>query len=296
MGKAINLKRAHVRDAKQISMMSEKISDPSRLCIHTVTTKPLSLANAAAAYEKVGVRGITVWRDALEGTEPGAAGAILRDHGLEIVSYCRGGFFPSVEERKRAEALDENRRIIDEAHALGAPLIVLVCGADPGQSLSVSRDQICEGIETILPHAKEAGVRLAIEPLHPMYSDTRSAINTMLQANDACEQIGSDYVGVAVDVYHLWWDDSLEKEIVRCGEAGNLFAFHVCDWRVPTEDLLLDRGLMGEGCIDIPRIRGWVEQAGFRGFNEVEIFSKRYWEMDQAVYLDKIVDAYLNYV
>ena len=125
----------------------------------------------------------------------------------------------------------------------------------------------------LLPEAKAAGVKLAIEPLHPMYADTRSAINTLAQANDMAEALNSPWVGVAVDVYHLWWDPALENEIERCGRNNNLLAFHICDWKSPTIDMLNDRGLMGEGCIPIRKIRSWVEEAGFNGFIEVEIFS-----------------------
>ena len=155
--------------------------------------------------------------------------------------------------------------------------------------------QIKIGIETVLTYAETHNVKLAIEPLHPMYADTRSAINTLKQANDMVEAIGSDMVGVAVDVYHLWWDQELEEQIHRCGEMGGLFAFHICDWRSPTEDLLNDRGLMGEGCINVPQIREWVEKAGFDGFNEVEIFSNRYWNGDQDEFLQKIIHAYKNH-
>lgn len=272
------------------------LDDLSRLCVHTITTKPWSLEQAADAYAAAGIPSITVWRDALEGIGAQAAGERLRRHGLSVVSLCRGGFFPHVEEAARRAALDDNRRAIDEAAALGAPLVVLVCGAHPGQSLSRSRAQIQQGIEALLPHAEQHGVRLAIEPLHPMYADTRSAINTLGQANDVALAIGSDLVGVAVDVYHLWWDPALEAEIARAGRAGKLFAFHVCDWKTPTVDLLLDRGLPGEGCIDVRGIRGWVERAGFRGFIEVEIFSTKYWEMDQHQLLTRVVEAYRAHV
>jgi len=185
--------------------------------------------------------------------------------------------------------------MIDEAAELGAPLLVLVCGAVPGQALTVSRAQIREGIEAILPQAQDCGVKLAIEPLHPMYADDRSAINTLGQANDMTAAIDAPHLGVAVDVYHLWWDPNLEQEIQRCGDLKKLFAFHICDWKTPTEDLLLDRGLMGEGCIDVPRIQGWVEAAGFQGFHEVEIFSTRYWQEYQYGFLTKIKQAYLHH-
>jgi sugar phosphate isomerase/epimerase len=128
-----------------------------------------------------------------------------------------------------------------------------------------------------------------------MYADTRSAINTLRQANDMASAIGSNWVGVAVDVYHLWWDPELEHEISRCGKDGHLFAFHICDWNVPTVDLLNDRGLMGEGCIPVRKIRGWVEAAGFKGFNEVEIFSNRWWKEDQSTFLEKIISAYFHH-
>lgn len=273
-------------------MTAKPLTDLSRLCIHTITTKPWRIEEAAIEYSKEGVKGITVWRDALANRNARQTGDMLRDHGLHIVSLCRGGFFPNKEKQKREEAINDNRKAIEEAAELGAPLIVLVCGADPGQSLEDSRKQIQEGIETVLPQAIAAGIKLAIEPLHPMYADTRSAINTLAQANDMAEEINSPNVGVAVDVYHLWWDPSLEQEIKRCGANGHLLAFHICDWNSPTTDLLFDRGLMGEGCIPVNKIRSWVEATGFNGFYEVEIFSTKYWQQDQSQFLKKIVKAY----
>lgn len=273
-------------------MSAEKIVDLSKLCIHTITTKHWSIEEAAENYSKVGVKGISVWRQFLGGRNIADTGDMLRAHDLEIVSLVRGGFFPSTSSATRNKAIVDNRKAIDEAAALGAPMIVLVCGADPGQTLEVSRQQIREGIESILPYAIENGVKLAIEPLHPMYADARSAVNTMAQANDMAEAIGSDYVGVAADVYHIWWDPDLEHQLMRCGRNGNLFAFHICDWMSPTVDFLNDRGLMGEGCIPIRKIRGWAEAAGFSGFNEVEIFSDRLWSGDQNEFLNRIVENY----
>ncbi len=273
-------------------MSSNVHTDLSKLCIHTITTKPWKIEDAAKNYSAAGVKGITVWRDALEGRNIEQTGKMLRDLGLAVVSLCRGGFFPAKDSNKRKLAIDDNRKAIEEAAQLGTQIIVLVCGAEPSQSLEESRKQIRDGIEKIIPEAAAAGVKLAIEPLHPMYADSRSAINTLAQANEMAEELNSPWVGVAVDVYHLWWDPFLEKEIMRCGENGNLTAFHICDWKVPTTDFLLDRGLMGEGCIPVKKIRSWVEAAGFTGFNEVEIFSTKYWAEDQAGYLKKIIDAY----
>ena len=275
--------------------MPAPLTDFSRLCVHTITTKPWSIEEATDRYAAAGVKGVTVWRQWLENRDPIETGETLRGAGIEIVSLCRGGFFPAADAKGRLAAIDDNLRAIDEAQALGAPLIVLVCGAVPGQTLDESRKQITDGIAAVLERAKQANVRLAIEPLHPMYADSRSAVNTMTQANDMCDALDSPLVGVAVDVYHLWWDPRLRDEIDRCGRAGRIFAFHVCDWRCPTEDMLNDRGLMGEGCINVPEIRGWVEEAGFNGFVEVEIFSNRYWAMDQNEFLDKIKDAYLKH-
>jgi sugar phosphate isomerase/epimerase len=267
----------------------------SRLCLHTITTRPWGIEEAARNYAAGGVKGITVWRDALHGRDIKQTGKMIRDQGLDIVSLCRGGFFPSVDPGKRRAAIDDNRRAIEEAFSLGTEKIVLVCGADPAQSLEDSRKQIYDGIASLIPEASGAGVRLAIEPLHPMYADTRSAINTIAQANDLAEKLDSLWVGVAVDVYHLWWDAALENEIKRCGRNNKLLAFHICDWKSPTTDMLNDRGLMGEGCIPIRKIRSWVEEAGFNGFIEVEIFSTEYWKMDQSVFLGKIVKAYKEF-
>jgi sugar phosphate isomerase/epimerase len=276
-------------------MPAAPLTDFSRLCIHTITTKPWSLDEAVPRYAAAGVKGITVWRQALEGRDVAASGRLIREHGLSIVSLCRGGFFPALGAADRAKAIDENRRCIDEAAALGAPMIVLVCGAVPGQSLVESRRQITAGIAAILPHAQAAGVKLAIEPLHPMYANDRSAVNTLAQARAMCRELASPFVGIAADVYHLWWDDTLEAELKASGREGSLFAFHICDWRTPTLDFLNDRGLMGEGCIPIHQIRGWAEEAGFRGFNEVEIFSNRLWAGDQAQFLKDITRAYLDH-
>jgi sugar phosphate isomerase/epimerase len=277
-------------------MNTVPLADLSRLCIHTITTKPWSIEEAAKHYSDSGVKGITVWRDALHGRNIKQTGEMLQSYGLTVVSLCRGGFFPNTDPDKRRAAIDDNHRAIEEAYELGTDKIVLVCGADPSQPLEESRKQIFDGISALLPDVASAGIRLAIEPLHPMYADTRSAVNTIAQANDLVTSLNSIWVGVAVDVYHVWWDPSLEKEIERSGKNNSLLAFHISDWKSPTTDMLNDRGLMGEGCIPIKKIRTWIETAGFDGFIEVEIFSTEYWKMDQSEFLKKIVTSYKNYV
>ncbi len=264
----------------------------NRLCIHSITNKPWGLDTLIEKYSGSGVPAITIWEDAIKDHGAKSAGDKLRKSGLKVVSYARGGFFPDLSELKREENIDRNKRMIEDASLIGAPLMVLVCGADPGQSLQHSREQIRSGIEAVLPVAADFGVKLAIEPLHPMYADTRSAINTLSAANDLAEYFNSEWVGVAIDVYHLWWDPDLKEQIQRCGRKGNILAFHICDWNVPTQDLLLDREIMGRGCIPVNEISKWVDDAGFEGFREVEIFSNRYWKQDQDSFLRDIISAY----
>lgn len=274
--------------------MASELKDFKRLCVHTQTTRPWDIKTCIENYSAAGIHGITIWRNVLENQNLPEVKRMLEDFEIKPVSLCRGGFFPSVSFDKRKEAIRDNLLAIEQAAEIGAPMIVLVCGAEPEQSPEKSREQIAEGITRILPAARAAKVKLAIEPLHPMYAGDRSAVNTLKQANDMAELIGSDQVGVTVDVYHLWWDERLKKEINRCARHNHLFAFHICDWNVPTNDVLNDRGLMGDGCINIPEIRSWVEDAGFTGYNEVEIFSTKYWATDQKEYLEKIKQAYLE--
>ncbi len=276
-----------------------------RLAIHTITTKPWSLKERIANYQAKKVPGITVWRQALAPQGAQESAKMLADSGLDVVALVRGGFFTGETAAERQKALDDNLTALDEAATIGAPMVVLVCGATPGQPLSESRQQILEGIRKLAPEYKARGVRLAIEPLHPMYAADRSAVLTMKHAREMCAQFtdelpgpacGRKLVGIAVDVYHVWWDETLSDEIARAGREGWLHAFHVCDWRVQTRDLLNDRGLMGEGCIDIPRIRGWMEQAGFTDWIEVEIFSTERWAGDQQIWIDDILKAYCEHV
>jgi len=276
-------------------MKAAPLKDFSRLCVHTITTKGWGLEEAVDQYAEAGVSGITVWRQWLEGRDPVVSGERIRSAGLEVVSLCRGGFYPAIEEKSRGEAIEDNKRAIQDAAALGAPLVVLVCGAVPGQSLVESRKQIADGIAATLPLAESLGIKLAIEPLHPMYADDRSAINTLASANDVCDELNHPLVGIAFDVYHLWWDPDLEEQTKRMAQADRLLAYHVCDWMTPTTDLLNDRGLMGEGCIDLRAIRGMVEGAGFDGMIEVEVFSNRWWEKPTEEFLQAIKQSYLNY-
>jgi sugar phosphate isomerase/epimerase len=275
--------------------MASPLTDLSRCAIHTQTNKPWSLRQCIDGYSRIGVKGISVWRHVLEPMGAKEAGKMLRDAGMHVPALVRGGFFAATEAPARQAAIDANRICIDEAAAIGAEMIVMVVGAVPGMSLEDARSQVAEGIAAVLDDAKAANVKLAIEPLHPIYAADKSCINRMAEARQICEKLQHPMLGIAVDCYHVWWDPDLRQEIALAGAQGTLFAFHICDWRVDTRHVLTDRGLMGDGCINLRAIRGWVEEAGFRGFNEVEVFSEQYWAMDQTAYVDLIAAAYLAY-
>ena len=242
------------------------------LSLNTATVrKQWNLAQIINGCARHGIRGISPWRDQVAQLGLKKAAAAIQQAGLTVTGLCRGGFFTAKDWR------DDNRRAIEEAHELGAQCLVLVVGGLPSGSkdLISARTQVKEGIAAILPEARKAGVPLAIEPLHPMQAAERACINTLEQALDICDALG-DGIGVACDVYHVWWDPKLESQIRRAGKK-RLLAYHICDWLVPTRDLLNDRGMMGDGVIDLPSIRSWVEATGYSGFQEVEIFSERDW-------------------
>jgi sugar phosphate isomerase/epimerase len=275
--------------------VASEIRDLRKLCIHTMTNKPWSLDECLKNYSAKGIGGISIWRNVIEGQNLNDVNRRILDSGLTPVSLVRGGFFTGKEKVDRQKAIDENKTIIDEAAAIGTDLVVLVCGATPGLSIDENIKMIEDGIQAVSQHAESNHVRLGIEPLHPMYADTRSAVSSLRSANNMAERINSPAVGVTLDVFHVWWEEQLHQEIQRCANLGKLFSFHICDWKTDMEDMLQDRGLMGEGIINVPQIRAWVENTGFNGFNEIEIFSKKYWDMDQHQFLDSMIESYLKY-
>jgi sugar phosphate isomerase/epimerase len=241
------------------------------LSLNTATVrKQWNLAQIIDGCARHGIRGISPWRDQVAAMGLKNASSSIKQGGLTVTGLCRGGFFTAKDWR------NDNRRAIEEAHELNAQCLVLVVGGLPAGSkdLSGARNQVKDGIAAILPEARKAGVPLAIEPLHPMQAAERACINTLEQALDLCDVLGEG-LGVAVDVYHVWWDPKLESQVRRARKR--ILAYHICDWLVPTRDLLNDRGMMGDGVIDLPRIRSWVETAGYAGFQEVEIFSELDW-------------------
>jgi sugar phosphate isomerase/epimerase len=237
-----------------------------------------NVREAVEACRRHGTGAVDPWRDQVAAIGLDECVRAIKDNNMRVTGYCRGGMFPAADAAGRQAAIDDNRRAVDEAVALGARCLVLVVGGLPPGSKDIAgaRGQVRDGIAAVLEYARAARMPLAIEPLHPMYAADRACVNTLAQANDLCDALG-DGVGVAVDVYHVWWDPNLEVEIRRAGAERRLLAFHVCDWLVPTRDLFLDRGMMGDGVIDIRKIRGWMEDSCYQGTCEVEIFSAGDW-------------------
>lgn len=292
--------------------MRDFSQDHRKLSINTATVRKsrgqdLPLTDILDACARHGIPAISPWRDQVAAVGLKTASAQVKSLGLQLSGYCRGGMFTATDDVGLQLVRDDNRRAVDEACELGAPCLVLVVGALPGalagkaahKDIARSRQQVSDGIAELLDHAKANGMPLAIEPLHPMYAADRACINTMEQALDVCDALDpgkTGALGVAVDVYHVWWDPKLQAQIERAGKH-RLLAFHVCDWLTPTTDLLNDRGMMGDGVIDIPRIRGWVEAQGFNGFSEVEIFSTgNWWKRDHDEVLKTCIERHRSVV
>ena len=247
--------------------------DLARLSLNTITLRQWSLAQCIEACARHGIPAIAPWRDKLAEMGLAPAARAIRDAGLQVSGLCRGGMFTSVPLR---QAIEDNHRAIDEAHALGADCLVMVCGGLlPGsRDLPAARARIEEGLHAILPYARSANVTLALEPLHPMTAADRSVLNTAAQALALATRLGEG-AALALDAYHIWWDPTLPETIAAC--VGQIAAYHVCDWLVPTTDLVQDRGMMGDGAIDLPALATLMNGAGYTGFVEVEIMSARNW-------------------
>jgi sugar phosphate isomerase/epimerase len=248
-----------------------------------------------AVIERVARHGfgaISPWRRDLQGFDPAAVGRQIREAGLSLSGYCRSTYFPAATTAEFQANIDDNRRAIAEAAALGAPCFVLVVGSLPAgrKDLHAARAQVADGIGLLLEQARAAGITLALEPLHPMYAGDRSCITSLGEALALCDALDpgrAGGIGTAIDVYHVWWDWRLAETIAAAGRNGRIAAFHVCDWLVPTSDLLLDRGMTGEGVIDLSAIRRMVDAAGYDGFVEVEVFSRRWWSVPE----DQVLEA-----
>ena len=292
--------------------MRDFSNDHRWLSINTATIRrsngaELPLPAIIEACARRGIRAISPWRDQVAAAGLATVSKLVKQHGLELSGYCRGGMFPAAGEAGRKAARDDNRRAVDEARELNAACLVLVVGGLPGalagkpahKDIALARSQVTDGIAELLDYSRSVNMPLAIEPLHPMYAADRACINTLEQALDVCDQLDphkTGSLGVAVDVYHLWWDPKLKAQIARAGKQ-RLLALHVCDWLTPTADMLNDRGMMGDGVIEIPKIRRWVEDQGFAGYSEVEIFSSgNWWQRDHNEVLDTCVSRHMTFV
>ena len=265
------------------------LGDVGRLSLNQITAERASLKEAVEACARHGVPYIAVWRHKLG--EPGAAARLIRDAGLSVSSLCRGGMFPAATRAQRAARLEDNRRAVDEAAALGAAVLILVCGAAPDKDIAAARCMVTEGIAELAPYARERGVRLGIEPLHPAFAAERSCITTLREARCLADQSDPATVGLVADAYHIWWDPELYDEIRRA--TGRLLGFHISDWLVPVENVLMNRGMMGDGVIELRRIRAAVERAGYAGPIEVEVFNEAIWSLPVDRLVQLVKERYL---
>ncbi|MEU5026295.1 sugar phosphate isomerase/epimerase family protein [Streptomyces milbemycinicus] len=273
--------------------------DLTRLSLNQETIKQWSLPELAEGCVKAGVPGVGLWRAPVQEYGVEAAARLIRDAGLAVTSLCRGGFFTAIDPTERAAALADNRAAIDEAATLGTDTLILVSGGLPpgSRDLTAARERIADALAELAPYAADHGVRLAIEPLHPMYASDRCVVSTLAQALDLAERFPADQVGVVVDTYHLWWDDTVAAQIARAGAGGRLASFQLADWITPLpEGVLLGRGQLGDGAVDFRWFREHVDATGFDGPIEVEIFNPALWARDGAEVLAEVAERYRTLV
>nr|WP_173874475.1 sugar phosphate isomerase/epimerase family protein [Streptomyces albus] len=271
----------------------------ARFSINQQTVKQLTLPRLADACGTLGITQVGLWREPVRRYGPRAAARLLRDAGLTVTSLCRGGFLTATTPAERRRALDDNRAALDEAATLGTPTLVLVAGGlpDGDRDLAAARERVADALAELCEAAADRGVRLAIEPLHPMFASDRCVVSTLAQALDLAERFPAGQVGVVVDTYHLWWDDQAPAQIARAGRGGRIAAFQLADWVTPLpEGALLGRGQLGDGCVDLRGLRALVDAAGYRGPAEVEIFNPDLWARDGTRVLAETAERYVQHV
>jgi sugar phosphate isomerase/epimerase len=274
------------------------VTDLARFSINQMTVKQLTLPELTAACRDLGVVNVGLWREPVQEYGVQAAAKLVRDAGLTVTTLCRGGFLTATDPDARATALADNRRAVDEAAALGTDTLVLVSGGlPPGErSLPAARERIADALTELAPYAEEHGVRLAIEPLHPMYAADRCVVSTLTQALDLAERFPAHQVGVTVDTYHIWWDDRAPAEIARAGTGGRIHTFQLADWTTPLpEGVLNGRGQLGDGSIDMREWKGHVEAAGYTGPIEVELFNEALWSRDGREVLAETAQRFVTH-
>jgi sugar phosphate isomerase/epimerase len=278
---------------------ADAAGDLARLSVNQETVKQWSLPELAEGCAAAGVGSVGLWRAPVRAYGVERAARLMRERGLTVTSLCRGGFFTARDPEKRAAALDDNRAAVDEAAALGAGALVLVSGGLPegDRDIAAARRRVADAVADLAPYARARGVRLAIEPLHPMFASDRCVVSTLGQALDIAEAFPAEQVGVVVDAYHLWWDDRAPAQIARAGRGGRIACFQVADWVTPLpEGVLLGRGQLGDGCVDLRGLREAVDAAGYRGAVEVEIFNPGLWARDGAEVLAEVAERYRRHV
>jgi sugar phosphate isomerase/epimerase len=272
------------------------VTDLSRFSINQMTVKQLSLPELVEACGQLGVVNVGLWREPVQTYGVEATAKLVRDAGLTVTTLCRGGFFTAIDPDERAAALDDNRRAVDEAATLGTDTLVLVSGGLPAGSkdLHGARERIADALSVLGPYAEEHGVKLAIEPLHPMYASDRCVVSTLTQALDLAERFPARQVGVTVDTYHIWWDDNAPAQIARAGAGGRIHTFQLADWTTPLpEGVLNGRGQIGDGSIDMREWQRYVEAAGYTGAIEVELFNDALWARDGREVLAETAERFV---
>lgn len=270
------------------------MADKARLSLNQITVNRWSVREAVDGCVRHGIPSIALWRHKIEETGLDACVRLVRDAGLHVSSVCRGGLFPSADAATRQKKVEENYRAVDEAAALHADSLVLVVGADPAVSLADGRKMVEDGVAALVPYARTCGVKLGLEPLHPMYAAERCVLNTAAQALELACGYTAQEVGLILDVFHIWWDPQVWDSIAR--SAGRIYGFHVNDWLVPLPDMLMGRGMMGDGVIDNRKLRLAVDQAGYDGPIEVEVFNQAIWDNDPDQVLQQMVDRFVRLV
>jgi len=265
-----------------------------QLSLNQITTNEWNLREAIEGCARAEIPWIAPWRHRVEELGLSTSKRLIKDAGLKVSSLCRGGMFPAATTIERQKRMDDNKKAVEEAAELGTDVLVLVCGPSPDRDIIVAREMVAEAIAQLVPFAESYGVKLGIEPLHPMYAAERSVIVSLDLANSLAESYRPEQVGVVVDVFHVWWDPDLYNQINRA--KGRILGFHVSDWLVPTPDMLKGRGMMGDGVIEISRIRQAVEKTGYNGPIEVEIFNEQIWNLPGDETVQLIKDRYLKHV
>ncbi len=270
--------------------------DLTRFSINQMTVKQLSMPELVDACRELGIGNVGLWREPVQAYGVEETAKLVRDAGLTVTTLCRGGFLTAIDPDARAAALADNRRAVDEAATLGTEVLVLVSGGLPAGSkdLHGARERIADALAELGPYAEEHGVKLAIEPLHPMYASDRCVVSTLTQALDLAERFPAHQVGVTVDTYHIWWDDRAPAQIARAGAGGRIHTFQLADWTTPLpEGVLNGRGQIGDGAIDMREWKGYVEAAGYTGAIEVELFNEELWARDGREVLAETAERFV---